>query len=94
MLNDLDLNVMFGIGSSDFKKFRQCYLYIDMTELIYHVISSGNQVISFNFPRRFGKSLNLSMLSYFFGLQFDLKGNPIQNNDHKILFSGGDINVN
>lgn len=76
LLKDLNENIMFGVGCSDFKKFRECFLYIDMTELIYHVINSGNEAISFNFPRRFGKTLNLSMLRYFLRLRFDQNGEP------------------
>jgi len=68
MLTDLNTNVMFGVGASDFKKFRECFLYVDMTELIYNVLTSGEKVILFNFPRRFGKSLNLSMLCYYLSM--------------------------
>lgn len=53
---------MFGVGSSDFREFRESYLHVDMTEFIYHVFMSGEKIMSFNFPLRFGKSLNLSML--------------------------------
>jgi len=68
---------MFGVGSSDFKEFRECFLYVDMTELIFHILTSGRKVISFNFPRRFGKTLNLSMLSYFLKLTFDQNGKAL-----------------
>ena len=56
-----------GIGVSDFKALidKDCY-YIDKTILVKEIYSSGPQVILFPRPRRFGKTLNLSMLRYFF----------------------------
>ena len=56
-----------GIGQSDYKNLLDdnCY-YIDKTLLIKEMIDSGSQVILFPRPRRFGKTLNLSMLRYYF----------------------------
>lgn len=84
---------IFGIGGSDFREFRECFLYIDMTELIFHILTSGEKVISFNFPRRFGKSLNLSMLRCFLSMKFENDGTLLEtnNNKNKILFAGGEI---
>ena len=55
------------VGKSDFKKVREenCY-YIDKTFLIREIIDSAPEVILLPRPRRFGKTLNLSMLRYFF----------------------------
>ena len=55
------------VGKSDFKKVREenCY-YIDKTFLIREIIDSAHEVILLPRPRRFGKTLNLSMLRYFF----------------------------
>lgn len=44
------------------------YYYIDKTLLIKNIIDTGNKVICYTRPRRFGKTLNLSMLNYFFNI--------------------------
>lgn len=49
------------------------YYYIDKTELIRHLILRGRKVTLFTRPRRFGKSLNLSMLQEFFEIGSDPK---------------------
>ena len=54
------------IGFSDFKAvIENDYYYVDKTLLIKEVLNYG-QVILVTRPRRFGKTLNLSMLKYFF----------------------------
>lgn len=54
------------IGISDYKEIiEEHYLYIDKTLLIKDVCDSG-KVVLVPRPRRFGKTLNLSMLRYFF----------------------------
>ncbi len=55
------------IGISDFKGLIEdgC-LYIDKSRFIKEVIDSPSQVLLLPRPRRFGKTLNLSMLRYFF----------------------------
>ncbi|MCX4244161.1 AAA family ATPase [Paraliomyxa miuraensis] len=56
------------IGVSDFKKLREKGLtYVDKTRLLLDLIDRpGLEVVLFPRPRRFGKTLNLSMLRYFF----------------------------
>lgn len=55
------------IGKSDFAKVRTSGdYYIDKTNLIKQITSSGAEVTLFTRPRRFGKSLNMSMLQHFF----------------------------
>jgi len=55
------------IGVSDFKKVikENCY-FVDKSLLIKELIDDGSEVILMPRPRRFGKTLNLSMLKYFF----------------------------
>ncbi|MGE5344080.1 MAG: AAA family ATPase [Candidatus Omnitrophota bacterium] len=56
------------IGVSDFKKIiEENYYYIDKTLLIKDVIDSGDKILLIPRPRRFGKTLNISMLGYFYG---------------------------
>ncbi len=55
------------IGVSDFKKLREEErYYVDKSLLIQKVWESGADVLLLPRPRRFGKTLNLSMLRYFF----------------------------
>ncbi|MBS0622732.1 MAG: AAA family ATPase [Verrucomicrobia bacterium] len=55
------------IGISDFKKvIDENRAYIDKTLLIEEIVETGIQVALIPRPRRFGKTLNLSMLRYFF----------------------------
>ena len=55
------------IGISDFKEvITQGYAYVDKTLLIEELIEKGTKVALIPRPRRFGKTLNLSMLRYFF----------------------------
>ncbi len=56
-----------GIGISDFNKLRQDnYYFIDKSLLINEVVQTGAEVLLLPRPRRFGKTLNLSMLRCFF----------------------------
>ncbi|HLP48825.1 MAG TPA: AAA family ATPase, partial [Candidatus Kapabacteria bacterium] len=55
------------IGISDFKKMvTGDYYYVDKTLFIKEVIDSGDTILLIPRPRRFGKTLNLSMLGYFY----------------------------
>ena len=55
-----------GIGESDFKGLRvRDNYYIDKTLFIKHVIDNESRVALITRPRRFGKTLNMSMLRYF-----------------------------
>ena len=56
-----------GIGESDFKglRIRKNY-YIDKTMYIKDIIDNSSKVILITRPRRFGKTLNMSMLRYYF----------------------------
>ena len=56
-----------NLGYSDFKNIIQSNSYfIDKSLLIKEVIDTEKSVLLFPRPRRFGKTLNLSMLKYFF----------------------------
>lgn len=55
------------IGMNDYKEVVDGYYYlIDKTLLIKELIDRGSKVFLFPRPRRFGKSLNMSMLQCFF----------------------------
>ena len=54
------------IGINDFKTLiENNYYYIDKTKHIEDILNDGSEVILFTCPRRFGKTLNISMLKYF-----------------------------
>ncbi len=62
------------IGIKDFKTIRDDgYYFVDKSELISDILNDRGKVFLFTRPRRFGKSLNLSMLDAFFNLEY--KGN-------------------
>jgi len=55
------------IGVSDFKDMvTGNYYYVDKTLFIKEVIDSGDKILLLPRPRRFGKTLNISMLKYFY----------------------------
>ena len=60
-----------GVGKSDFAALREAgNYYVDKTELIYELVhDTDNEVTLFTRPRRFGKTLMLSMLENFFNIQ-------------------------
>lgn len=54
------------IGIEDFEEITtQGYYYIDKTGMIRELLLDGSKVTLFTRPRRFGKSLNMSMLKCF-----------------------------
>ncbi|MBQ9277886.1 MAG: AAA family ATPase, partial [Lachnospiraceae bacterium] len=78
-----------GIGYEDYKRFIDDDMYyIDKTMLIRDVVENGGVVTLFTRPRRFGKTLALSMLRTFFELEYDYDGNVI---DKKRYFEGKKI---
>ena len=56
-----------NLGNSDFKNIIENNNYfVDKSLLIKEILSAEKAVLLFPRPRRFGKTLNLSMLRYFF----------------------------
>ena len=72
------------IGVSDFKEIiKKNYYYFDKTKFIENILDDGSKVKLFTRPRRFGKTLNISMLRYF----FDVKNKD----ENRKLFEGLNI---
>ena len=72
-------------GRDDFKELREDgYYFVDKSELISDLLKDRSKAYLFTRPRRFGKSLNLSMLDAFFNIKY--KGNTwfdgLKVNDH------------
>ena len=60
------------VGIDNFEKIRQNgFYYVDKTSLIEQLFSNWGEVNLFTRPRRFGKTLNMSMLKYFFEIGTD-----------------------
>lgn len=80
MTNSLKLPV----GIDDFRKLRESHFYyVDKTRLIEQLLLNWSKVTLFTRPRRFGKTLNMSMLKSFFDIGTD-----------KALFDGLHISGN
>lgn len=80
------MNKPLPIGIDDFKKLRDYdSFYVDKTSLIKELLDNRNEVTLFMRPRRFGKTLSLSMLKYFFEKVFDKSG---KEEDNSYLFTG------
>ena len=72
------------IGLSDFKEIIEYdYYYFDKTKFIENILEERSKVKLFTRPRRFGKTLNLSMLKYFFDVE--------NREENKKLFEGLNI---
>ena len=74
------------IGVDDFKKVREeNYYFVDKSELISDILKDKAEVYLFTRPRRFGKSLNLSMLDAFFNAKYKGNGwfNGLKVSEHK-----------
>ena len=81
---DIGIKSKLPIGISDFKKIiKNDYYYFDKTNLIESILNDGSEVKLFTRPRRFGKTLNMSMLKYF----FDVKNKD----ENRRLFEGLNI---
>lgn len=73
------------IGVDNFEKLiTNDYYYVDKTMFIKELLDLKGEVNLFTRPRRFGKTLNLSMLRYF----FEDTGNDEKNAENRELFKG------
>ena len=64
-----------GIGIQNFDKVRENqYFYIDKTSFIKEWWEAGDDVTLITRPRRFGKTLNMSMVEEFFSIQYKNRG--------------------
>ena len=60
------------------------YYYVDKTWMIHDLLTQNNKVTLFTRPRRFGKTLALSMLQTFFEKEIDADGNIVDNSRYFI----------
>ena len=75
--------IRIAVGDENFDEIRKAGLYyVDKTELLYDLAGrEDHKVTLFTRPRRFGKTLNMSMMESFFDI----------NRDSKAVFEGLDI---
>ena len=60
-------NLKLPVGIENFEEIRtKGFYYVDKTGLIHDLLNNWGKVNLFTRPRRFGKTLNMSMLKYFF----------------------------
>lgn len=63
----MEEKVKIPIGIENFAEIRtEGFYYVDKTGMINELLDNWGKVNLFTRPRRFGKSLNMSMLKYFF----------------------------
>lgn len=62
------MNKAMPIGVEDFKEIREKYYFVDKTDFIRQLIDAHSNAIMITRPRRFGKTLTMSMLDYFFSI--------------------------
>lgn len=68
----MTLALKLPVGIEDFQEIRRLgFYYVDKTMLIEQLLAKWGKVNLFTRPRRFGKSLNMSMLRYFFDIETD-----------------------
>ena len=74
------------VGVDNFEKLiTDGYYFVDKTLLIKELLDKKGEVNLFTRPRRFGKTLNISMLQYFFE---DARENDGRKRDNRSLFEG------
>ena len=74
------MRIQMPIGISDYKEAKEGYYVIDKTDFIRKLLDNHKKVTLFTRPRRFGKTLTMSMLDYFFSID--------KKEESKNLFSG------
>ena len=68
----MEMRLRLPVGIDSFEKLRKGnYYYVDKTALIEQALEKGSEVTLFTRPRRFGKTLNMSMLKNFFEIGAD-----------------------
>ena len=81
----MDEFLKLPVGIDNFEKIRRNgFYYVDKTSLIEQLFSNWGEVNLFTRPRRFGKTLNMSMLKYFFEIGTDrslFDGHHISSNE-------------
>lgn len=79
--------VKLPMGIENFREMRTGgFYYVDKTGLMKTLLENPGKINLFTRPRRFGKTLNMSMLKYFFDI-----GSDIMLSDNTTIFDGLEI---
>ena len=77
------------VGCEDYKDFvTNSNFLVDKTLLIKELIKRPNVNFLITRPRRWGKTLSLSMIKYFFNQEVDDQGKPLSPQPNRFLFEG------
>lgn len=83
-----------AVGIENYKEIvEKSYYYVDKTLLIRELLDNGGKVYLFTRPRRFGKTLGLSMIKTFFEQEIGADGDPVDNSryfDGMAIMNAGD----
>jgi hypothetical protein len=80
------------VGDSDYKTIIEDDMYfVDKTLLIKEILETSGRVKLIHRPRRFGKTLNMSMLSYFFEMPINQRTGEVTESQNNNLFKGKKI---
>lgn len=85
-----------GIGYENYKQFiDQDMYYVDKTLLVRDILEKGGAVTLLTRPRRFGKTLGLSMLRTFFEMEYERDGSVVDKHRYfegmKVMGCGDDV---
>lgn len=68
------MGTVVSVGKQDFQSLREKgYFYIDKTDFVREWWEAGDEVTLITRPRRFGKTLNMSMLECFFSIKYEYR---------------------
>ena len=88
--------MQIATGTQDFTELvKSSDKIVDKTLLIKEIIEDRAKVILITAPRRWGKSINMSMLKAFLEKKVDKDGNPIdrEKTDEYMVFYGGEVGI-
>ena len=83
-------------GTDDFSELLlEGGIFVDKSLMVRDFLQASGDVVLVTRPRRWGKSLNLSMLEHFLAIEVDASGNPLPPEQclHRKLFAGGEVVV-
>jgi hypothetical protein len=89
-------NPVIATGLSNFKDLVfKSDIFVDKSLFIKELLNNGSDVVLIARPRRWGKSMNLSMLEHFFKIEVDKQGLPLPLEDcvNRKLFLGGKVDT-
>jgi len=78
MSNELQEPPKVWTGSDDFEKLlHKSNVFVDKSILLRELLDDGNDTLLITRPRRWGKSLNMSMMQKFFEIEVDKNGTQL-----------------